>query len=73
VAKRIFVKSCLRGGVFNFSSGRRPGFDSRQGDEVLFLFTTASRPALGPNSPPIQWVQGALTSRVKRPGCEADH
>jgi hypothetical protein len=40
---------------------------------AIFLFTTASRPALGPTPPPIQWVPGALSQRVKRPGREADH
>jgi hypothetical protein len=39
----------------------------------IFLFTTVSRPALGPIHPPIQWVQGALSLMVKQPGCEADH
>jgi hypothetical protein len=34
------------------------GFESRQGVGT-FLFTTASRPALGPTHPPIQWVSGA--------------
>jgi hypothetical protein len=48
------------------------GFDSRRGLEI-FLFTTASRTALGPTEPPIQWVSGALSLRVKRPGREADH
>jgi hypothetical protein len=28
---------------------------------------------LGPNQPPIQWVPGALSLEVKRPGREADH
>jgi hypothetical protein len=27
----------------------------------------------GPTQPPVQWVQGALSSGVKRPGREADH
>jgi hypothetical protein len=50
----------------------RSGFDSRR---VLgiFLFTTASRTALGPTQPPIQCVPGALSLGVKRPGREADH
>jgi hypothetical protein len=38
-----------------------------------FLFTTVSRIALEPTQPPIQWLPGALSLRVKRPGCEADH
>jgi hypothetical protein len=48
------------------------GFDSRWGLGI-FLFTTASRTTLGPTQPPIQWVPGALSLRVKRPRCEADH
>jgi hypothetical protein len=47
------------------------GFESRQGLGI-FLFTTASRPALGLTQPPIQWVPGALSLGVKRPGHEAD-
>jgi hypothetical protein len=39
----------------------------------IFLFTTASRTALGPTQPPIQWVPGALSLEVKRQGLEADH
>jgi hypothetical protein len=39
----------------------------------ILLFTTEYRPALGPTQPPIQWVRGALSLRVKRPGREADH
>jgi hypothetical protein len=38
-----------------------------------FLFTTVSRTALGPTQPPIQWVPGALSVGIKRPGREADH
>jgi hypothetical protein len=47
------------------------GFDSRQ-ELGIFLFATASRPALGPTQPPIQWVPEALSLGVKRPGHEAD-
>jgi hypothetical protein len=37
------------------------------------IFSTSSRPAVGPTKPPIQWVPGNLSSEVKRPGREADH
>jgi hypothetical protein len=37
-----------------------------------FLFME-SRPAVGSTQPPIQWVPGALSPWVKRPGREADH
>jgi hypothetical protein len=39
----------------------------------IFLFTTASRTALGPTQPPIQWVLDALSLGVKRPWREAGH
>jgi hypothetical protein len=39
----------------------------------MFLFTTASRTALEPTQPPIQWVPGALSLGAKRPGREVDH
>jgi hypothetical protein len=48
------------------------GLYSRRGLGV-FLFTTASRSALGPTRLPIQWVLGALSLEVKRPAPEADH
>jgi hypothetical protein len=51
-------------GVLGFDSRRRLG---------IFLFTTASRTALGPTQPPIHWLSGALSLGVKRLGCEADH
>jgi hypothetical protein len=38
-----------------------------------FHFAIASRPALGPTQPPIQWVQGALSPGIKWPGHEVDH
>jgi hypothetical protein len=48
------------------------GFDSRRGLGI-FLFTTASRTALGSTQPPIQWVPGAIFLGVKRPVREAGH
>jgi hypothetical protein len=39
----------------------------------IFLFTTASRMALGLTQPPIQWVPGAFSMGVNRPGREVDH
>jgi hypothetical protein len=45
----------------------RPGFNSWQGQEI-FLFSTVSRPALGPTQPPIQWVTGALSPGVEWQG-----
>jgi hypothetical protein len=46
---------------------------SNRGRGKIFLFSTASRSALGPNQPPVQWVSGAVSPEVKRPGLEADH
>jgi hypothetical protein len=48
------------------------GFRSRQ-ELGIFHLITASRPALGPPQPPIQWVPGPLSLGVKRPEREANH
>jgi hypothetical protein len=48
------------------------GFDSQRGLGI-FLFITASRTALEPTQPPIQWVPGDLSLEVKRAVREADH
>jgi len=39
----------------------------------IFLLTTASRTALGPTQPPIQWILEAVYLGVKRSRREADH
>jgi hypothetical protein len=46
------------------------GFESRQ--EMGIFLLTASRSALGPIQPPIQWVPGAFSLGIKRLGREAD-
>jgi hypothetical protein len=66
-----FYNKMLSGTALDYGLDDR-GFDFRQGLGI-FLFTTASRPALGPTQPPIQWVPGAVSLGIKRPGCEADH
>jgi hypothetical protein len=48
------------------------GFESRERLGIL-LFTIASRPALEPTHPPIQWAPGSLSLEVKRPLREAHH
>jgi hypothetical protein len=49
------------------------GLDNREVNRGKnFLFTT-SRPVLGPNQPPLQWVPEALSPGVKWLGREADH
>jgi hypothetical protein len=58
-----------------YSDGLRAtgsGFDSRQGNEI-FVYSTASRPALGPTQPPIQWVPGNRLVGVKWPERESNH
>jgi hypothetical protein len=39
----------------------------------IFFFTTESRTALETTQPPVQWVPVALSLRVKRSNCGADH
>jgi hypothetical protein len=39
----------------------------------FLLFTRASRQAVRPTQPPIQWVMGPISLGVKQSECEADH
>jgi hypothetical protein len=50
----------------------RPEFDSPQGQEI-FLYSTASRPAVGSTQPPMQWVLESVSPGLRRSGHEADH
>jgi hypothetical protein len=82
----IYICVCVRA-CFKLSIDTRRSWDSSVGIALgcelddwgsrkglgNLLFTTASRPTLGPTQPPIQWVLGALSSGVQRPGREADH
>ena len=47
-------------------------FDSRQRQEI-FVFSKTSKPALGPTHLPTQWVPGAISPGVKRPGRDVNH
>jgi hypothetical protein len=49
----------------------RSGFDYRQCK--IFLFSIASRPALEPTQPPIQWIPATLPPWLRPQGREADH
>jgi hypothetical protein len=55
------------------TAGRPRGRSSSTGRVKNVLFSTSSRSALGPTQPPVQWVQGALSTGVKRQEREADH
>jgi len=39
----------------------------------MFLYFEASKPALGPTRPPIQWTPKAISPGVKRPMCEVHY
>jgi hypothetical protein len=54
-------------------AGRPRVWSSSPGRVKYFLFSAASRPALGPTQPPIHWVPGVLYPGVKRQRREADH
>jgi hypothetical protein len=46
---------------------------SGPGRGKFFLFSTSSRPVLGPTQSSFQWLPRALSPGVTRPGREADH
>jgi hypothetical protein len=54
-------------------AGRPRGQSSSPGRAKNFLFSMLSRLALEPTQPPIQWIPGALSQRVKRQGHEVNH
>jgi hypothetical protein len=42
-------------------------------EESYFLYSTTSRPTPEPTQPPIQWVLGAVSPRLKWPGRVTDN
>ena len=51
----------------------RHGVRILAGQDMVHLFSSLSRPALGPTPTPIRWVPATVSSGVKRYGREADH
>jgi len=68
----VEVKECVK---LYLHSPYTPSWscDSLKKHRKHFTFTIATRMALGPTQPPIQWVQGALYLVLKQLRCEADH
>jgi hypothetical protein len=54
-------------------AGRQRAWSSSPSRGEIFLSSTSSRSVLGATQPPIQWVPGALSLRVKQPEREANH
>jgi hypothetical protein len=67
--RKDYELNLRRGHLRPRDRGSVPG----RGNDGIFFFATASRPALGPTHHPLQWVPRVLTPRVKWPGREADH
>jgi hypothetical protein len=85
----VFNKYCTDDPVFNFVQQRhknlennydlrrcneagKPGLYSRKGQEI-FLFSTASIPALESTQPPTQLVSAVLSPGICYPDRETDH
>jgi len=60
-----------------FTNTCKWGLDDRSSiprkDRNFFIFTTASKPALVPTQPPIQWIPAALSLGLRLPGLETDN
>jgi len=59
--------------IVTWLQSEQPEFSSRQEQgRYVFLFATASIPALGPTQSHIQWAPGIISPEFKRPMREAD-
>jgi hypothetical protein len=68
ILSSVFLLKRLDSSVGTATSFKLDGRVSIPGRGKIFLFSIASRPALGPTQPPEQWI-----AAVKRPESEADH
>jgi hypothetical protein len=59
--------------TLGYGKDDRDSIPATGNDGIFFLIAFAFRPPLGSIQLPIQWVPGAPTPGVKRPGFEADH
>jgi hypothetical protein len=67
IARSRYSSVCIATGYGLDGRGSIPGGGKS------FLFSAASSLALGSTLHLIQWVPGAISPGLKRPGCEADH
>jgi hypothetical protein len=67
------LRKFIRSVYFSFPSSNRPLSHSKGVDFWHFVRLCPSRRTLGPTQPHIQWLAGAISPGVKRPGREADH
>jgi hypothetical protein len=58
--------------TFGLRDGSPRDRSSSPGRGKKFLFSMSPRPVLGRTQPPIQWIPGSRSPRVKWPGREAD-
>jgi hypothetical protein len=70
---RVCIKICKKCAIRLPTGYGVDGRGSNPGRGKIFMFSTASRPAMGPTQPPIQWVPGTISPGLKRPKREGDN
>jgi hypothetical protein len=73
VTQRLKSRGSVVGTAIGYELGDRGVGVPSPGKVKNILFSKWSSLALGSTPPPIQWIPGALSQMVKRPGREADH